>query len=189
VTVSEVAENADCGERAPKVPPWARAILADLAHLDFEAPVARSADSSELSEFFSGGCRGRLARMASCPIRIRAGVQQAGACGQHVIQVARAERAHRGHADVHWWSSLGAPLRFSWPCSSCAGRHGGAREAPGAALAYEHGRKTQAFTEIDKACKDGTRCRVTADVIASGEYDGSTMFYSIVRVTHAQKAE
>jgi hypothetical protein len=52
--VSEAAENADSGESAPNAPPWARATLADLADLDFEAPVAqsRSADSTELSELF-----------------------------------------------------------------------------------------------------------------------------------------
>src|SRR5690242_210547 len=40
---------------APEIPPWARATLADLADLDFEAPVGQStsAESTELGDLFS----------------------------------------------------------------------------------------------------------------------------------------
>jgi hypothetical protein len=41
-------------DSAPQTPPWLRASIADLAGLDFEAPIAesQSADSAELGDLF-----------------------------------------------------------------------------------------------------------------------------------------
>jgi hypothetical protein len=48
------AGNQDRGDSAPQTPPWLRASVADLAGLDFEAPIAdsQSAESNELGDLF-----------------------------------------------------------------------------------------------------------------------------------------
>jgi hypothetical protein len=51
---SGTSKDRDSGDSASQKPPWARASIADLAGLDFEAPVAesQSADSTELGNLF-----------------------------------------------------------------------------------------------------------------------------------------
>jgi hypothetical protein len=53
-TEDDIVQNGDDGASTPKALPWARASNADLADLDFEAPIAesRSAESRDLSELF-----------------------------------------------------------------------------------------------------------------------------------------
>jgi hypothetical protein len=76
--------SADSINPAPQMAPWARATLADLSGLDFEAPVAQStsAESTELGDLFGTAARALVARdqVADTP-GARVFQMLAGTCG------------------------------------------------------------------------------------------------------------
>jgi hypothetical protein len=67
----DAIENQGSGDSTPQAPPWARASIADLADLDFEAPVreSQSADSTELGDLFrrAAGALGENGELPETP--------------------------------------------------------------------------------------------------------------------------